>query len=467
VDFIPTSGQRSCLRDPQLVKTTPNNRAIAIRFAAFFMIVNEYKINPFSPDFSHQIDELYENKDNHVNKLNKKGQHRDAEHPIIHSTGTLLSKIQLKLPQHFTARCVVTQKGFEQCTSEIIAQWKALNFPAKTLLSLTGGLGIDDWAWSNSGSNVLSLDPDESLNAVVRYNWARLGIDATRLKLTAEMWLEANPDERFDLVYVDPDRRPQGTRKSFQAEDYLPNVFDLIKINGAVGKLWLIKLSPMTDPNWIFNHFECHTEIMSIGYKNEAKEILVLVDPSKDRSSVPVIDCIEIITKDVAEISSVNVPESKDTSASEIPVKSESDKNILGLRFSELRMDALSINADPLLWEPSPAIFASSLHTTISQRFKLLAATPNPGFFQTQRQIPAAFGRCLLVQHEFHGSLRKIAQQLKDLHITQLNITPRSCGIPTSEITKTLKTKDGGPLTLFITKKQREFIAWIGEIQKF
>jgi len=33
---------------------------------------------------------------------------------------------------------------------------------------------------------------------------------------------------RFDMVYVDPDRRPQGTRKSFQAEDYLPNVFDLI-----------------------------------------------------------------------------------------------------------------------------------------------------------------------------------------------------------------------------------------------
>ncbi|MEI8101724.1 MAG: hypothetical protein WCH09_09240, partial [Bacteroidota bacterium] len=164
---------------------------------------------------------------------------------------------------------------------------------------------------------------------------------------------------------------------------------------------------------------------------------------------------------------SVHVTVSKDTSAKEIPDKSESNKNILGLRFSELRMDALSINAGPLIWEPSPAIFASSLHTTISQRFKLLAATPNPGFFHTQRQIPAAFGRCLLVQHEFHGSLRKIAQQLKDLHITQLNITPRSCGIPTSEITKTLKTKDGGPLTLFITKKQHEFIAWIGEIQKF
>ena len=418
MDFIPTSGQRSCLRAPQLVKTTPNNRAIAIKFAAFFMIVNEYKINPFPPDFSHRIDELYENKDNHLNKLNKKGQNRDAEHPIIHSTGTLLAKIQLKLPQHFTARCVVTQKGFEQCTSEIIAEWKALNFPANKILSLTGGLGIDDWAWSKSGSTVLSLDPDESLNAVVRYNWTRLGIEATRLESTAEMWLEANPDARFDLVYVDPDRRPQGARKSFQAEDYLPNVFDLIQVYGAVGKLWLIKLSPMTDPHWIFNHFECHTE-------------------------------------------------PKESSAKEIPDKSESDKNILGLRFSELRMDALSINAGPLLWEPSPAIFASSLHTTITQRFHLIAATPNPGFFHTQREIPAAFGRCLLVQNEFHGSLRKIGQQLKNLQITQLNITPRSCGIATSEITKTLKIKDGGPLTLFITKKQREFIAWLGEIQKF
>ncbi|MDA0783947.1 MAG: hypothetical protein O2814_05325 [Bacteroidetes bacterium] len=431
------------------------------------MIVNEYKINPFPPDFSHRIDELYENKDNQLNKLNKKAKKNGAEHHLILSTRNLLSKIQGKLPMHFQTRCAVTQKGFEQCTSEIIARWKAQNFPAKTLLSLTGGLGVDDWAWSKSGSTVLSLDPDESLNAVVRYNWRRLGIDATRLESTAEMWLEANPDTRFDLVYVDPDRRPQGARKSFQAEDYLPNVFDLIQVHGAVGKLWLIKLSPMTDPHWIFNHFEFHTEIMSIGYKNEAKEILVLVDPSKDKSSVPMIDCIEIITKDVAEISSVRVTESKDTSAKEIPDKSESDKNILGQRFSELRMDALSINAGPLLWEPSPAIFASSLHTSISQRFHLLAATPNPGFFHTQREIPAAFGRCLLVQNEFQGSLRKIAQNIKDLKITQLNITPRSCGIPTSEITKTLKTKEGGPLTLFITKKQNEFHAWLGEIQKF
>lgn len=467
MDFIPTSGQRCCLRDPQLVKTAPNNRAIAIRFAVFFMIDNKYKINPFPPNFSHRINELYENKDNHVHNFNKKGQNRDAEHPIIQSTATLLTKLQLKLPQHFMARCVVNQKGFEQCTSEIIAQWKAQHFPASTMLSLTGGLGIDDWAWSKMGSEVVSLDPDESLNAVVRYNWGRLGIAATRLESTAEMWLQANPEARFDLVYVDPDRRPQGARKSFQAEDYLPNVFDLIQNHGAVGKLWLIKLSPMTDPHWIFNHFECYTEILSVGYKNEAKEILVMVDPSQDRASVPSIDCIEVFTKDVAAISSENVTAPQNTSCQEISGRLESNNPILGLRFSELRMDALSIHPGPLLWEPSPAIFASSLQTTISQRFHLLAATPNPGFFHTQREIPAAFGRCLLVKNEFHGSLRKIAQQLKDLHITQLNITPRSCGIATSEITKTLKTKDGGPLTLFITKKQREFIAWLGEIQKF
>jgi len=427
------------------------------------MINNEYKINPFPPDFSHQIDELYENKDNQLHKSNKKAPKRGAEHPLILSTRNLLSKIQGKLPMHFQARCAVTQKGFEQCTSEIIARWKAQNFPAKTLLSLTGGLGIDDWAWSNSGSTVLSLDPDESLNDVVRYNWARLGITATRLESTAEMWLEANPDARFDLVYVDPDRRPQGTRKSFQAEDYLPNVFDLIEVHGAVGKLWLIKLSPMTDPNWIFNHFECYTEIASIGYKNEAKEILVLVDPSKDRSSMPMIDCIEI----TSEMNSEEVTDSKEEAIGGIDNEKASNQKITGLRFSELNLESLSAHPSPLIWEPSPAIFASSLHTSISQRFKLLAATPNPGFFQTLREIPAAFGRCLLVHHEFHGSLRKIAQNIKDLNITQLNITPRSCGIPTSEITKTLKTKDGGPLTLFITKKQNEFHAWLGEIQKF
>jgi hypothetical protein len=219
----------------------------------------------------------------------------------------------------------------------------------------------------------------------------------------------------------------------------------------------------MTDPNWIFNHFEYHTEIMSIGYKNEAKEILVLVDPSMDRSSAPMIDCIEI----TSEVNNEKVTDSKFEAIGGIDKEKASNQKITGLRFSELNMESLSVHPGPLIWEPSPAIFASSLHTSISQRFKLLAATPNPGFFHAQREIPAAFGRCLLVHDEFHGSLRKIAQNIKDLKITQLNITPRSCGIPTSEITKNLKTKDGGPLTLFITKKQNEFHAWLGEIQKF
>ncbi len=461
MDFIPTSGQRSFLRDPQLVKTTPNNRAIAIRFAVFFMIVNDYKINPFPPDFSHRIDEVYENKDNQSNKLNKKAQNRGSEHPVILSTRNLLSKIQGKLPMHFQARCITTQKGFEQCTSEIIAQWKASHFPANTLLSLTGGLGIDDWAWAKNGSSVMSLDPDESLNEVVRYNGSRLGIDATRLQSTAEMWLEGNPDARFDMVYMDPDRRPQGARKSFQAEDYLPNVFELIKKYGVIGKIWLIKLSPMTDPNWIFNRFECYTEIASVGYKNEAKEILVLVDPKRKKTEAPMIDCIEIMVEGESE--EIEIGHITYIGGTEM----NSTHEVLGLRFSELSIESLPVNSGQMIWEPSPAIFASSLHTSISQRFHLLAATPNPGFFHTQREIPAAFGRCLLVHHEFQGSLRKIALQLKDINITQLNVTPRSCGIPTSEITKTLKIKDGGPLTLFITKKQNKFHAWLGEIQKF
>lgn len=362
---------------------------------------------------------------------------------------------------HFQARCITTQKGFEQCTSEIIAQWKASHFPANTLLSLTGGLGIDDWAWAKNGSSVMSLDPNESLNAVVRYNGSRLGIDSTRLQSTAEMWLEGNPDARFDMVYMDPDRRPQGARKSFQAEDYLPNVFELIKKYGVIGKMWLIKLSPMTDPNWIFNRFECYTEIASVGYKNEAKEILVLVDPKRKKTEAPMIDCIEIMVEGESE--EIEIGHITYIRGTEL----NSTHEVLGLRFSELSIESLPVNSGQMIWEPSPAIFASSLHTSISQRFNLLAATPNPGFFHTQREIPAAFGRCLIVHHEFQGSLRKIALQLKDLNITQLNVTPRSCGIPTSDITKPLKIKDGGPLTLFITKKQRKFIAWLGEIQKF
>ena len=430
------------------------------------MIDNDHKINPFSPDFSHRVDELYENKDNPIKKLNKNGQNPGMEEALLLTTKQLLPKIKSKLPQHFNAHCIVSQKAFEQCTSETLALWKAQNFPAETVLSLTGGLGVDDWAWNKSGSAVTSLDPDAQLNAVVQQNWKRLQMDAQRITTTAEDWLKANSALQFHLIYIDPDRRPLGGRKSHQAEDYLPNVFALLQLYGKMGKNWLIKLSPMTDPHWIFHRLDCYTEIFSMGFRNEAKEILVWVDPSRKRSELPRIDCIEI-TELNSHFGEGEGSLDPSNTENETQIGDITASWIKGERFSELELEALAEHATDLIWEPSPALFASSLHTTISQRFHLLAATPNPGFFHTRREIPAAFGRCLLVHHTFQGSLRKIAQQIKTLNISQLNVTPRSCGIPTQEIAKILQLKDGGPHTLFITKKQNEFQAWLGEIKKF
>jgi hypothetical protein len=78
-----------------------------------------------------------------------------------------------KLPQHARAGCLFWQRAFEQCSSEAVALWKAQAFPVETLLSITGGLGVDEWAWSKNGTHVISCDIQSDLNALVCYRCSK------------------------------------------------------------------------------------------------------------------------------------------------------------------------------------------------------------------------------------------------------------------------------------------------------
>ena len=447
------------------------------------MIDSTYKIKPFSPNFIQWVDEVYKNHDNSSFISTKKRSKWGSDADFLSQLHALLPKIAKKLPTHFAGGTLCDARSLEQSTSEWVALWKAQTFPCKTLLSLSGGLGIDDWAWAKGGSAVCSLDPNAQLNEWVIHNAKALHFNIERISITAEaylqQWQTQEDKKHYDLIYIDPDRRPNGNRKSFDAQDYLPNVFEFIENHPRIASRWLIKLSPMVDANWIHNQFNCRTNIFSVGLDGEVKEMLVEVFPTENKSETMSIDAICLWTKSASKINGKGI-KVKDTGLEEKSIdvfkfsdgwtvsndsKSHFQPNI-GMEKSEL-----------FIFEPSPTIFASGLQNQIPQRFHISAATPNHGFFVAEYPLPAAFGRSLRVSQTFQGSLRSIHQLLyphllgqsssnktrkKDL--PQLNITPRSCGITTDNIKKILKIRDGGNQYLFITKHKQGFIAWLGEI---
>ncbi|MFM6953345.1 MAG: hypothetical protein ACKOXR_09440 [Bacteroidota bacterium] len=430
------------------------------------MLDSTYKINPFPPNFMQWVDEVYKNRDNLSYISVKRRQEWGEWATYLGNLHSIAGKMAKKLPHHTSMGCLADARSLEQSTSESVSRWKAQQFPAGRLLSLTGGLGVDDWAWAMSGAQVESLDPNQSLNAWVRYNATRLGINPQRIDGTAEDFLLAlaktNPaigrggPGLYDLVYVDPDRRPRGQRTTVDVSEYLPNVFGLIEEYPGLGKSWLVKVSPMVDPTWLQRQFKCRADIYAVGLNGETKELLAHVQPGQ-AAEEGICDAFCLV-------------EQMDATGNMV-VESH--------RFSE-RSATISgevvadIGKPGYIFEPAAPLFASHLHTQIPQRWNLLAATPNHNFFVAQAPEAAAFGRSLKVQCQFLGSLRDIQRQLKEIlppaknkkALPQLNVTARNCGMTTDAVKKLLQVSDGGNQYLFIAKNDAQFIAWLGEIER-
>ena len=214
------------------------------------MVSNIYcKLNKFdakSEGISEINSKLIVENPNNVAKLQKK--HGDF-YAMASTQHELQSKALKKIPTFIHAGCILDKRAYEQCTSEDVAIWKAQFFKSKNLLSLTGGFGVDDWAWAKTNCKVTSIDTNENLNCLVTYNAQKLGINIIRHTISAETYLETHSVDEFDLIYIDPDRRDGQTRIANRVDLYSPNIFELIEKYPT--KKWLIKLSPMVDSEFL------------------------------------------------------------------------------------------------------------------------------------------------------------------------------------------------------------------------
>src|SRR5688572_28699960 len=80
----------------------------------------------------------------------------------------LYPRAKEKLPVFTSNYCYLTTKSYEQSSSESLAKYKAGLFSGEVLIDLSGGLGVDDWAFSRSFKNVISVDNDAELNELAK-----------------------------------------------------------------------------------------------------------------------------------------------------------------------------------------------------------------------------------------------------------------------------------------------------------
>ena len=197
-----------------------------------------------------------------------------------------LQRARRKLPALYEARCIIPPLAFEQCSSQESARRKPLAGGA--VLDMTCGLGIDTMALAENFERVVSIERDETLAEVVRYNMSLLGIDNVEVVTASSEEYVATTTEHFDWVFVDPDRRSAEGKKMVCMEDCSPNVVELMPRLREISKRVAIKLSPMFDCEEAFRLCTpAEVEVVSIG--GECKEVNIYTNAAKDMLRIAVI----------------------------------------------------------------------------------------------------------------------------------------------------------------------------------
>lgn len=167
------------------------------------------------------------------------------------------------------------------------------------IADLTGGLGVDSWAFSEVAEKVLYNEMNPALAAAARHNFKALGVTNIFIKNS-----EATPgtikdifgDFKPDVIFIDPARRDSAGKKVFLLEDCSPDVLKMLPKLFGISRFIFLKLSPMADItmaverlNKTYEDYLENTsgkgwngqwvrEVHVVASGGECKELLILLD---------------------------------------------------------------------------------------------------------------------------------------------------------------------------------------------
>ena len=230
-------------------------------------------------------------------------------------------KLKDKVPEWYSITSLVypASVSAEQCSSSVTAAYKASllarileGASSKSVADLTGGLGVDSWAFSHVSDKVLYNEMDHGLASAARHNFRELGsenIHVVNLEIKPGGLGDVLGSFKPDVIFLDPARRDSAGGKVFLLEDCSPNVLELVPELFSYSRNILLKLSPMVDISMVVERlnraYEGHLESRSgdgwngnwvreihvVASGGECKELLVWMD--REWSGEYVVTCRE------------------------------------------------------------------------------------------------------------------------------------------------------------------------------
>ena len=163
----------------------------------------------------------------------------------------------------------------EQSSSEQTASFKALGRSGRSMVDLTGGLGIDCHYLSQGFEKGVYCEQQAELFQISQHNLTTLNPGKFDFLEGDGLEFLQKTTQHFDLIYADPARRGTGNQKLYRLQDCEPNVVDTWSLLQNKSNSILLKASPMLDLTQAWAELPDLQKITVVSVRNEVKELLL------------------------------------------------------------------------------------------------------------------------------------------------------------------------------------------------
>ena len=327
-------------------------------------------------------------------------------------------KAEKKIPAWYKTAGILYPPGvsIEQSSSEITAQYKASLFSGNSALDLTGGFGVDSYYLAKKFDKFCYVEKNKGLAQIAQHNFTCLRQHNIEVNaLSAEGFLSRNK-QKYDLVYIDPDRRP-GEKRVTGFKESKPEILSLLPELQQLSANILVKASPMMDISLGINELRHVKMVIVLAVDNEVKELLFWLGRQKTE----------------VKIRCVNLGREGEDVLDYIATKEE-----LGFcNYAQL---------SKYLYEPNASIMKAGIHTLLCKKFGINKLHPNTHLYTTEKLLKDFPGRKFHVIGEESYNKRKVSVLLNS---SKANTSVRNFPDTPEQVKKKLGLKDGGQQYVF------------------
>ncbi len=326
-------------------------------------------------------------------------------------------KAKYKLPSFYNTPGIIypSSLNLEQCSSESTARFKAGLCAGYRAVDLTGGAGIDSFFLSQRFDEVIYVEKNETLVKVTMHNHGALGTkNITHYCQEAASFIKAN-SKAFDLIYIDPSRRSTSNKKVFRFEECSPNVVSLLPNLLGISASVLIKASPLIDIKQGMRELGHVSHVYVVGYNNECKEILFLVNSNAGSSAL--IEAVDLSSGEAV------------------------DRSLSFKHGEEAKAEVRYAEPELYLYEPNAMILKAGAFRLVAAKYNLKKIAPNTHLYTSSEVVHPFPGKIYKVENYLKSNPKSVAELLPS---GKANIVTRNYPLTPAQVKSKLKLKDGG-----------------------